>query len=707
MIDADNQSGIDTLLITVANRAPVPNDQAVSTDQDTPLPITLTASDADNDFLVYSVVDDPAHGTFSGTVPNLIYTPDPGYFGPDSFTFAAIDTEWSNLATVSITVNPPPNGPPVIAAGSAYVTVDEGQTASMNGTFSDPDGDAVTLSASAGTVNNNGDGTWSWSAPTTDGPAKVTVTITADDGKGGVSQASFGVTVNNVAPVVNAGPDQTVYRNDVVTLSGTWTDPAGAADNPYVVLWDLNGDGKPETKDIVNYGAPSVRTTSFVIEGVVKLVFWVQDQDSGYTADAVLITVVNRTPVASDQAVSTDEDTALPITLSAADADNDTLVYSEMSAPAHGTLSGTAPNLTYTPDADYFGPDSFTFKANDGLADSNLATVSIAVNSVNDPVVALDDTAVTGEDSAVSIPVLANDIAGPANENQALNTSAVDDPPHGAAAINADGSVSYTPDRDYNGEDSFGYTACDAEGGCAAAAVTVLVQMVNDPPVAVDDSATTNEDTPVSVDVVANDSDVDGNLNPASAAIVAEPANGTVANSGSGSFTYTPAANFNGADSFMYQVCDGDGVCVSAAVNVTILAVNDAPDCSALMSSIALAWPPRQLFEPVTFSGATDIEGDPISYSVTSIFQDEPTNGTFPDDLSPDGQGIGTSTAQVRAERGEPSGGYDGRYYHITVMASDGQGGSCSGVVKVSVPKNPSKNGAAIDGGPLYDSTRP
>ena len=97
---------------------------------------------------------------------------------------------------------------------------------------------------------------------------------------------------------------------------------------------------------------------------------------------------VNDPPVAEDQAVVTDEDTPVEITLVANDVDGDTLTYEVLSQPANGVLSGTAPNLTYTPNADYFGPDSFTFKVNDGTVDSNTATVTITVNPVNDPPVA-------------------------------------------------------------------------------------------------------------------------------------------------------------------------------------------------------------------------------------------------------------------------------------------------------------------------------
>ena len=120
----------------------------------------------------------------------------------------------------------------------------------------------------------------------------------------------------------------------------------------------------------------------------------------------------NVAPVAQDQAVSTNEDTEKSITLTASDANGDSLTFSVVSGPTNGTLTGTAPNLTYTPDANYNGPDSFTFKANDGLADSNTATVSITVTAVNDAPVANGQSVTTNEDTAKAITLSASDVDG-------------------------------------------------------------------------------------------------------------------------------------------------------------------------------------------------------------------------------------------------------------------------------------------------------
>src|SRR5207245_171915 len=134
--------------------------------------------------------------------------------------------------------------------------------------------------------------------------------------------------------------------------------------------------------------------------------------DSNVATVAITITPVNDAPVANAQSVSTNQDTAKAITLTATDVDGDPLTYAVVAAPTHGTLSGTAPNVTYTPTAGYFGPDSFTFKANDGALDSNIATVSLTVVHVNHAPVANAQSVTTAEDTAKGIVLTATDVDG-------------------------------------------------------------------------------------------------------------------------------------------------------------------------------------------------------------------------------------------------------------------------------------------------------
>ena len=147
-------------------------------------------------------------------------------------------------------------------------------------------------------------------------------------------------------------------------------------------------------------------------------------------------------------------------------------------------------SFTYTPAANYHGPDSFTYKANDGTVDSNVATVSITVNPVNDAPVADDDSYSTAEDTALTVPapgVLGNDTDV---ENDTLTAVLVTGPSHGAVTLNADGSFSYTPGLNYNGSDSFTYKANDGAADSNVATVSITVDPVNDAPVAVERLAT-------------------------------------------------------------------------------------------------------------------------------------------------------------------------------------------------------------------------
>jgi hypothetical protein len=183
------------------------------------------------------------------------------------------------------------------------------------------------------------------------------------------------------------------------------------------------------------------------------------------------LNLINDAPVADNQSVTTDEDTSTALTLSASDAGSASLAYTVLTTPAHGTLSGTAPNLSYTPDADFNGEDSFTFKVNDGHSDSNIATVSIIVNAVNDAPVAVADSATTRKGSAVHIDVLANDTDVDGND---LTITSWTKGAQGSVRL-VDGRFRYGPKEGFRGTDTFTYTISDGNGGTATGTVTVTV----------------------------------------------------------------------------------------------------------------------------------------------------------------------------------------------------------------------------------------
>jgi VCBS repeat-containing protein len=205
----------------------------------------------------------------------------------------------------------------------------------------------------------------------------------------------------------------------------------------------------------------------------------------------VTVSPVNDAPVADNQSVTTDEDTAGEVTLSASDVEGDALSYSIVRAPKHGTLSGTGANLTYTPAEDNIGPDSFTFEASDGTTgSSDPATVSIAVKAVNDAPVANADTRSTDEDTPLvfaATQLLRNDDPGPANESsQTLTVTAVDQAVNGQVSLGTNGDITFTPATGFNEQASFEYTVCDngSPNECSEmiAIVNVTASQVNDAP---------------------------------------------------------------------------------------------------------------------------------------------------------------------------------------------------------------------------------
>jgi VCBS repeat-containing protein len=249
------------------------------------------------------------------------------------------------------------------------------------------------------------------------------------------------------------------------------------------------------------------------------------------------------------------------------------------SGPSHGTLALNADgSFTYSPAANFNGSDSFTYRASDGTLTSNLATVALTVSTVNDAPTAAADAYSTGEDTTLTVAapgVLAND-NDPAGDN--LHAVVGSAPSHGTLALNADGSFTYTPAADFNGGDSFTYRASDDAVASSPAAVKITVTATEDTPMATDDAYTTAEDAALTVaapGVLGNDSDADGDT--LSAELGSAPSHGVVSLNADGSFAYTPAANFNGSDSFTYRASDGTLASNMATVTLTVSATNDAP----------------------------------------------------------------------------------------------------------------------------------
>ena len=329
---------------------------------------------------------------------------------------------------------------------------------------------------------------------------------------------------------------------------------------------------------------------------------------------AVTVSPVNDAPTASGTAITTAEDTAKSGSLPAAtDVDGDTVTYGKGSDPAHGTVVVNANGTyTYTPVANYNGADSFTYTVSDGNGGSNTYTVAVTVSPVNDAPVAANDTITTAEDVIKSgnLPA-ATDVEG-----DAVTYARVTDASHGTVVINPNGSYIYLPAANYNGADSFTYKVTDSQGASNTYTVSVNVTPVNDAPTATGTAITTSEDT-VKTGSLPAATDVDGDT--VTYGKGSDPAHGTVVVNANGTYTYTPAANYNGADSFTYTVSDGNGGSNTYTVAVTVSPVNDAPTASG--TSITTN---EDTFKSGSLPAATDVDGDSITYGKGS----DPAHGT-------------------------------------------------------------------------------
>jgi len=288
--------------------------------------------------------------------------------------------------------------------------------------------------------------------------------------------------------------------------------------------------------------------------------------------------IAQQPPVAVDDTYSTSEDTSLIISAPGVlnndtDPNGDTLTVTSNTNPSHGTVTQNSDgSLTYTPNANFCGVDSYTYTISDGHGGTDTATVTINVACINDQPDAQDDTYNTSEDTPLTVNpddgVLANDTDP---DGDTLTVTSNTAPGHGTVTQNSDGSLTYTPNANFCGVDSYTYTISDGHGGTDTATVLINVSCVNDPPNAQDDFYSATEDTPLTINapgVLLNDSDVEGDTLTVISAT--QPNQGSVTQDSNGSLTYIPDAHFCGVDSYIYTISDGNGGMDTATVTIEI-----------------------------------------------------------------------------------------------------------------------------------------
>ncbi|WP_188699514.1 cadherin-like domain-containing protein, partial [Sphingomonas prati] len=299
-----------------------------------------------------------------------------------------------------------------------------------------------------------------------------------------------------------------------------------------------------------------------------------------------------------------------------------------------------------TPNANFNGADTISYTVVDGRGGSASASVAVTVTAGNDAPVAANDTAIVSEDGRIMLAVLANDRDADGDRLTVTTATAT----NGIVVVNPDGTLTYSPATNFNGTDVIRYTVSDGRGGTSTASVMVSVDAVNDAPIAIDDVATTRQDTFVRISVLANDRDVDGD---ALTLGTASAANGTVVINADGTLTYTPRAGFSGPDTITYNVLDARGGNAGASVAVGVAArLNGAPvDAGETVAAVA--------GQPVTvdvLANASDPDGDRLSIASATADRGSVTinaDGTLTYLADPTFDGIAVVTYVVVDAAGE------------------------------------------------------
>ncbi len=628
----DGNGGVATATVNInvlpVNDIPVAQDDQYVLDEDAAVIINKADLlgndyDVDGDTLTINSISSVAHGTLvdngDGT---LTYTPVKDYNGSDSFEYTISDGNGEvDTATVHLTVNPVNDIP--VAVDNVFTMNEDSSLSIFNSTLlsndSDIDGDTLEVISvtqpSHGTLSPSGGsgiyGDYTYT-PDSNFTGRDSFTYTISDGNGGTATATVYVDVLNVIDYINlnvsgdSSVDEGSEATYTVSLGGTPTSAVSVQIQINHIDTDNNDITAPKTLTVVIPAGSS--SSSFSVANLTDAYAEGNERYSvsivGFSGNggfegiqvgngSVITTILDEPkadnyPTATDDTLSTNEDTAVVLDVLANDTDSDGTIdpttLQIVTPPSHGSISVNPVTgaVTYTPAPDYNGQDSFTYtvKDNDGNP-SNSATVNLTVNPLQDPPVAVNDVASTAQDTAVTINVMENDIDVDGNPTlDAASITIVTAPTNGTLTINGNGTVDYTPNTGYIGADSFKYTIDDNTGETSnAATVNIVVNSATNTPVAVDDNRSVEEDSVIIVDILANDSDPDNDLDPTSVAIINQPLHGSVnIDPATGAATYTPDPDYSGLDSFTYTVSDTSGNASNmATVSLTINPQMDPP----------------------------------------------------------------------------------------------------------------------------------
>ncbi|EKQ5901653.1 tandem-95 repeat protein, partial [Vibrio parahaemolyticus] len=586
-----------TVTVTPVNDSPVAVDDTTSIQEDTTVTIDVLTNDTDVDgdkLSIESASVPKEQGTVEVVDGKLVFTPAENFNGDAEITYTVTDGQLTDEAKVTVTVNPVNDAPTIKVDAVESITEDAVSTDTVVATLTvrdtDTSEDQLTVS-----LENNSNGYFVLVGDevklTQAGVDAVnndelnlkglTISASVSDGVNPTASDSDSLIVNRVndAPTIKVDAVESITEDAVSTDTVVATLTVRDTDTPedqLTVSLENNSNGYfvlvgNEVK-LTQAGVDAVNNDELNLKDLA-ISASVSDgvNPTASDSDSLVVNRVNDAPTVenaiADQVLSEDFD-AYTIDLNEVFKDSDSSLEFSVSGNSNVLVSIENGIVTISPTADWNGSEILTFKATDPSGESISQTVNFTVAPVADIVA---DKATVVEDTPTIIKVLGNDTFEGDGKVVSLDTN--NGPANGTVSVNPDGSVTYTPNDNYVGKDTFTYVVTSG-GVSESTAVEVNVTPVNDAPVAKDDIATTQEDTAVTIDVLPNDTDVDGDKLSIQSASVPE-AQGKV-EIVDGKLVFTPAENFNGHAEIIYTVTDGE-LTDEAKVTVTVNPVNDAP----------------------------------------------------------------------------------------------------------------------------------
>ncbi|HHC6619786.1 TPA: tandem-95 repeat protein, partial [Vibrio parahaemolyticus] len=619
-------SGSANLDILPINDAPNAENDVITTEEDTAVTIDVLVNDSDveGDALSIQSASVPSEqGSVDIVDGKLVFTPAENFNGEATITYIVTDGDLTDEAKVSVTVTPV-NDSPVAVDDTTSIQEDTAVTIDVLTNDTDVDGDKLSIESASvpkeqGTVEVVDGKLVFTPAENFNGDAEITYTVT--DGEL-TDEAKVTVTVNpvNDVPTIKVDAVESITEDAVSTDTVVATLEVADTDTPedqLTVSLENNSNGYfvlvgDEVK-LTQAGVDAVNNDELNLKDLT-ISASVSDgvNPTASDSDSLVVNRVNDAPTVenaiADQVLSEDFD-AYTIDLNEVFKDSDSALNFSVSGNNSIQISIVNGVATITPTADWNGKETITFTATDPSGESISQTVNFTVAPVADIVA---DKATVVEDTPTIIKVLGNDTFEGDGKVVSLDTN--NGPANGTVSVNPDGSVTYTPNDNYVGKDTFTYIVTSG-GVSESTTVEVNVTPVNDAPVAKDDIATTQEDTAVTIDVLPNDTDVDGDkLSIESVSVPKEQGTVEVVD---GKLVFTPAENFNGDAEITYTVTDG-ALTDQATVKVTVNAVNDTPVVESNIADQTLAedFTPYTIDLNTAFSDVDNVDGE-LTFSVS------------------------------------------------------------------------------------------